>query len=87
VPPVEVCYGWNAASPFSVNVARKPDIPHKAASGRNGEQFMVVTQGNSRHSALGSRRGNRSGIQRGLFHAFRSSRNTCSLAGRNRRVG
>ena len=33
------------------------------------------------------RRYHRSGIQRGLFHAFRSSRNTCSFAGRNRRVG
>jgi hypothetical protein len=29
----------------------------------------------------------RSEIQRGLFQPFRCSRNTCSFAGRNRRVG
>jgi hypothetical protein len=34
-----------------------------------------------------SRSGHRNGIHKGLFQAFRFSRNTCNFAGRNRRVG
>ena len=51
-----------------------------------GASFYREMQGR-RRAILGGRRGHRSGIQRGLFQAFRSSRNTCSFAGRNRRVG
>jgi hypothetical protein len=67
---------WN---PTSTRWSREREtlralVPRGAEGGRG----HAIPYGQSCH---------RSGIQSGLFHAFRSSRNACRFAGRNRRVG